>query len=79
MFVNLINLAELVKKKEVTPVPPPRLRKIRKRMVVPPSSRVLRSHARLSPPSQVGNPRETRVNPVSDSDHVDHEVISDYH
>ena len=36
--------------REVTPVPPPRLRKIRKRMVVPPSSRVLRSHARLSPP-----------------------------
>ena len=34
--------------REVTPVPPPRLRKIRKRMVVPPSSRVLRSHARLA-------------------------------
>ena len=34
--------------REVTPVPPPRLRKIRKRKVVPPSSRVLRSHARLA-------------------------------
>ena len=29
-------------------MPPPRLRKIRKLMVVPPSSRVLRSHARLA-------------------------------
>ena len=34
--------------RKVTPVPPPRLRKIRKRKVVPPSSRVLRSHARLA-------------------------------
>ena len=32
--------------RDVTPVPPPRLRKIRKRLVVPPSDRVLRSHAR---------------------------------
>jgi len=29
-------------------VPPSRLQKIRKRMVVPPSIRVLRSHARLA-------------------------------
>ena len=32
--------------RDVTPVPPPRLRKIRKRLVVPPSDRLLRSHAR---------------------------------
>ena len=29
-------------------MPPPRLRKIRKRIVVAPSSRILRSHARLA-------------------------------
>jgi hypothetical protein len=34
--------------REITPVPPPRLQKIRKRMVVKPTSRVLRSHARLA-------------------------------
>ena len=38
----------LLKKIDLGLVPPPRLRKIRKLMVVPPSSRVLRSHARLA-------------------------------
>ena len=41
-------LNRILKKIDLGQVQPPRLRKIRKRMVVPPSSRVLRSHARLA-------------------------------
>ena len=47
-FLQPLYLNRIVKKIDLGQVPPPRLRKIRKLMVVPPSSRVLRSHARLA-------------------------------